>query len=87
MPEENGRLLIRPVSRKEKIKAEISLRTIKGNPDTICEHIREIFRTAENEIGNRNARAKIIEECKIILAYAKRMNAKLMEHKQADDEL
>jgi len=71
--------MLKPVSKKEKIKAEASIRMVKGNPDTICEHIRVIFRTAEEEIRNRRTRSRIMEECRIILVYAKRMNAKLWE--------
>ena len=60
--------MLRPVGKKEKEKAEKSIRTVKGDPDTICEHIRGIYRIAENEIRDRNTKARIMDECRIILA-------------------
>ncbi len=77
--------MLRPVTKKEKIRAEESIRTVQGDPDTICEHIRIIFRTAEEEIKNRKTRGRIMRECIAVFTLAKRMNARLIEYSQRGD--
>ncbi len=78
---------IRPVTKKEKIKAEKSIREVAGDKTTICEHIRMIFRIAEKEVASEKASKKIMEECRVVCALAKRMNARLVEYHQGDYEL
>ena len=78
---------IRPVTKREKINAEKSIREVAGDKTTICEHVRMIFRIAEDEVGPEQVSKKIMEECRIVCSLAKRMNARLVEYHQGDYEL
>ena len=78
---------IRRVTKKEKIKAEKSIREVAGDETTICQHIREIFFIAEKEMDSAKSAKKIMEECRIVFAFAKRMNSKLIEYSQGNYEL
>ena len=46
--------------------------------DTICDHIREVYRAA-HKIENATIREQIENECITIMVYAKRMASKLVE--------
>jgi hypothetical protein len=80
-------MIPRTVNAEEKMKAEKEIRLTLREKGTICEHIREIFRMTEKEIKESSTRSKILEECKIIFCFAKRMNAKLVEYNKGDYEL
>jgi hypothetical protein len=80
-------MIPKPVSEENKREAEKGIRQINGRPGTICDHIRKIFILAEKEMVNSPIQSKILEECLIILVYAKRMNAKLIKYHKGDYEI
>lgn len=56
--------------------------------DTICDHVRVVYKVAIDRVDDLQARKKIMDECKIIMVYAKRMDNKLKQfHDNKDYDL
>jgi len=45
--------------------------------DTLCDHVRVIYKIADGKMDSPRMSSTIKEECKIIMVYAKRMDKKL----------
>jgi hypothetical protein len=80
-------MIPKPVSEEDKREAEKGIRQINNRPGTVCDHIRKIFILAEKEMVSSPVQSAILEECRIIFAFAKRMNAKLIKYHKGDYEI
>ncbi len=78
----------RPIEPNEWQSVEETIGTFyNGRIDTLCDHVRVIYKAA-NDITDQELKDKIVNECKIIMVYAKRMDRKIQRlHGSKDYEL
>ena len=68
-------LFIKPITREEMDLVEgIIGKKFSDKVDTICDHIRVIYKEATDSVDNIESRNIIMNECKIVMIYAKRMD-------------
>jgi len=76
----------RPIEAAELQAVDNTINSIHSTKvDTLCDHVRVIFRAASLGISDDSLRNKIREECRIIMVYAKRMDSALKQYKKVND--
>jgi hypothetical protein len=51
--------------------------------ETICEHIRIIYKTVDESVEDQTIKNILLNECKVTMIYAKRMSNKLQQVKES----
>ena len=76
----------RPIDDNERHSVEQTIHGIHSTVvDTLCDHIRVIYKTAIENIQDKEIKKTIAEECKICMIYAKRMDKKLKILQNVED--
>lgn len=80
-------IVIRPITEEEirDIETMINKRSL-ADQNTVCGHIREIYQIVMNKIENKEVRDLILDQCKQVMVYTKRMDNKLKSY-QGDYEI
>lgn len=81
-------ILIRPVTEDEirDIETMINKRSL-ADQNTVCGHIREIYQVTIDRVKEKDVRDFILNQCKEIMVYTKRMDNKLKKYSNGDYEV
>jgi hypothetical protein len=78
----------KPISIDEMNQVESLIKTrYSDTEDTVCDHVREIYRLSRIGVSDIDVRNIIQSECKTVMVYAKRMDKALKKFHKGDYSL
>jgi len=81
-------IVIRPIEEEEirDIETMINKRSLADH-NTVCGHIREIYQITADRVKDGEVRDFILDQCKQVMVYTKRMDNKLKQYSNGDYEI